>query len=371
MRVCLCLSVHGLRVLVLIYSGLILKENELERKRVRVMFSPYQQIDDVCAASHLHWGLLSVLPALLCSFKVVCARRWKRRHEEQPREEKTVYVAVYTDGTSHSRVCPGFDIAQPCCRSRANRGCLKEEVDCASVSECFGKDCDSRRALNVLKSVPLYLQRHLCCLPVAERFSLFVYLEHVGTRYAPRTSRRLIINPTFFYFCGLYYKRQRHTEACMSVCTHAYNCVCVSPSKLPHLKSSCIKGSCLSSHFISVIFFLAYFFLPLSLHTFSFFFYSVPCAFPSLFPTYSFSHPCLSLLDFPVRKILQRKVMFFFLLFYIHVPFLQSSLLLKCSLKGAISQVLLCPPYCKTLSHPHPIHQTGSSQPHRLLPHFS
>lgn len=119
-----------------------------------------------------------------------------------------MYVAVYADGTSHSRVCPDFDIVQPCCRSRANRGCLKEEVDCASMSARFGKDCDSRRALNVLRSVPLYLQRQLCCLPVAERFSLFVYLEHVGTRYAPRMSSCLIINPTFSRFCELYYKRQ-------------------------------------------------------------------------------------------------------------------------------------------------------------------
>lgn len=85
-----------------------------------------------------------------------------------------MYVAVYADGTSHSRVCPDFDIVQPCCRSRANRGCLKEEVDCASMSACFGKDCDSRRALNVLRSVPLYLQRQLCCLPVAERFSVCI-----------------------------------------------------------------------------------------------------------------------------------------------------------------------------------------------------
>ncbi len=59
--------------------------------------------------------------------------------------------------------------------------------------------------------------------------------------------------------------------------------------------------------------FLAFSSSPLS-HTLFFFFCSFPCASPSLFPTQSLSHLCLSLLYLPASEILlQREVMFFVL----------------------------------------------------------
>lgn len=112
--------------------------------------------------------------------------------------------------------------------------------------------------------------------------------------------------------------------------------------------------------------FLAYSFSPLSLHTFFFpllfFAHSLVllllCFPPILFLT--FASLCSTYL--PGRFSAKEKRCF---LFYIHLPFLESSLFLKCRLKGSISQVILCPTTCKTRSHPHlhpqPIHQTAAA----------
>lgn len=98
--------------------------------------------------------------------------------------------------------------------------------------------------------------------------------------------------------------------------------------------------------------FLAFSSSPLSLHTFFFSFGSFPCASPSLFPTQSLSHLCLSLLYLPAREILLQREVMFFVLF--SSPISGEFTFLKCRLKGSISQVLLCPPTCKTQSHPPP-----------------
>lgn len=143
---------------------------------------------------------------------------------------------------------------------------------------------------------------------------------------------------------------------CVCMCTHTHtntqSHVRTHLAKLPQLKSSCIKGSCLSSRFISVIF------SSLSLRRlchfthFFFSFGSFPCASPSLFPTQSLSHLCLSLLYLPAREILLQREVMFFVLF--SSPISGEFTFLKCRLKGSISQVLLCPPTCKTQSHPPP-----------------
>ena len=99
---------HMVFSLVLVYTGLMLKENELKRECVCVMCSLYQQIDDVYTVLHR------------LTFITVCEKDGKK--EESMCEEEKVYVAVYVDGTSHSCVCPGFDTVQACCKTRANKG---------------------------------------------------------------------------------------------------------------------------------------------------------------------------------------------------------------------------------------------------------
>lgn len=172
-------------------------------------------------------------------------------------------------------------------------------------------------------------------------------LEHVGTNSLRSTNEQLPYHQSrLSRLCELYYNRYLHTLRGLHMCVHVRPHVHTPLSKLPQLKSSCIKGSCLLSHFISIIFFLAFSLSPLSLHTF-FFFCLFPCAFSSLFPTQSVSHLYLSLLCLPAREILLQREVMFFVLFSSPISgeftffFL---FFLKCRLKGSISQVLLCPP---------------------------
>lgn len=201
-----------------------------------------------------------------------------------------------------------------------------------------------------------------------------MYLEQVGTNSLRTTNEQLPYHQSrLSRLCELYYNRHPHTLGGSHTCTHVYmhtestyNRTCSPYSKLPQLKSSCIKGSCLSSHFISVIFssltlsrlcHFTHFFSPFS-------FLLIPLCF-SFFVSHPFSFsPFASLCStyLPGRFSAKEKRCF---LFYIHLPFLESSLFLKCRLKGSISQVILCPTTCKTRSHPHlhpqPIHQTAAA----------
>lgn len=195
-----------------------------------------------------------------------------------------------------------------------------------------------------------------------------MYLEHVGTNSLHTTNEQLPYHQSHLSrLCELYYNRYLHTlrgfthvHACAYAHTHTH----IQPHMHPllpnchSLKSSCIKGSCLSSHFISVIFSSLTLFSPLSLHTFfSPFLLLIPLCF-SLFVSYpvSFS-PFASLSALPTcQRDSPPKRSDVFFLFYIHLPFLESSLFLKCRLKGSISQVLLCPPTCKNPAPPTPPH---------------
>lgn len=149
------------------------------------------------------------------------------------------------------------------------------------------------------------------------------------TAYALQMSSCLIINPVFHAYVNFIITDTCiHSEGCtrarMCLCTHTFSHTLDSPpSKLPQVRSSCIKGSCLSCYFISSSFLR--FLGSVTSHIFSFPFAS-PCS-PSLFPTQSFFSPLpLSALPTCQGDSLPKRsdVFFFFVLFYIHLPFLES-----------------------------------------------
>ncbi len=84
---------------------------------------------------------------------------------------------------------------------------------------------------------------------------MFVRFEHVGTNSLRTTNEQLPYHQSrLSRSCELYYNRYLHTLRGLHVCVHVRPHVHTRLSKLPQLKSSCIKSSCLLSHFISVIF---------------------------------------------------------------------------------------------------------------------
>lgn len=99
------------------------------------------------------------------------------------------------------------------------------------------------------------------CVSVCVSLCLCTWSKWEPTPYALQMSSCLIINPAVhahvnFIITDTHTHSEGRTRARMCICTHksTYKRTCSPYSKLPQLKSSCIKGSCLSSHFISVIF---------------------------------------------------------------------------------------------------------------------
>lgn len=73
--------------------------------------------------------------------------------------------------------------------------CLKEEVHCAPLSVCFGKDSVLRGTLNILRALSVFpLPPEAIglsgCVCEYWCFAVFVYLKHVGTNFVSTTNEQ-------------------------------------------------------------------------------------------------------------------------------------------------------------------------------------
>lgn len=218
------------------------------------------------------------------------------------------------------------------------------------------------------------------CLHVSDCVSLFfVCSEHVGTNSLRTTNEQLPYHQSrLSRLCELYYNRYLHTLRGLHVCVHIQ----------PHVRTSLLQTATVEEQLhqrqLSLISLylrhlsLAFLFLTSVTSDIFFFVCLFPCASPSLFLTQSVSHLYLSLLYLPAREILlQREVMFFvlfsspisgeftFSFFFFEMP------PQRIHITGSSPSTNLKNPVPPSYLHPHPIHQTAASQPHRLLPHFS
>lgn len=132
---------------------------------------------------------------------------------------------------------------------------------------------------------------------------------------ALQMSSCLIINPAFHAYVN-FIITDTCTCACtctrMCMCTHSYSSPCAPLFPNCHSWRAVASKAAVSYLTLSPSSF-SRFLASVTSHIF-FFFCSFPCASPSLFPTQSLSHLCLSLLYLPAREILlQREVMLFVL----------------------------------------------------------
>lgn len=82
-------------------------------------------------------------------------------------EEEKACVAVYVDGTSHGGACSGFDTARACCKTRANKDCLKEEVHIAPLSASSGRGFCLEESLEYLVGPECFSMPSVAAFPCA------------------------------------------------------------------------------------------------------------------------------------------------------------------------------------------------------------